>query len=133
MKKIIWILLILIILGGGYYFFKSKTDSTSYSNVKQNNLSTTNTASTTNSDITLAIKNYTITEIGSRSSSDSCWTVIEGKVYDLTSWIGKHPGGDKAILSICGKDGTEAFDGKHGMDPKAKAVLPKFYLGDLVN
>lgn len=133
MKKIILALLVLIILVAGYYLFKPKTNNTSYSNVEQNASSTSDVASTTDSDNILTLKAFTIIEVESHSSSNSCWTVIEGKVYDLTSWIGKHPGGDKAILSICGKDGSEAFDGKHGMDPKAKGVLPKFYLGDLAN
>lgn len=133
MKKIIWILLALIILIGGYYLFKPKTNNTNYSNMEQNASSTNDIASTTKLDDTPALRIFTKIDVSSHSSSDSCWAIIEGKVYDLTSWIGKHPGGDKAILSICGKDGTEAFDGKHGMDPKAKAVLPKFYLGDLVN
>jgi cytochrome b involved in lipid metabolism len=47
-------------------------------------------------------------------------------VYDLTSWIGKHPGGDKAILASCGIDSTEMFDGKHGMDPKKREGLESF-------
>jgi cytochrome b involved in lipid metabolism len=31
----------------------------------------------------------------------SCWTTVNGIVYDLTAFINKHPGGDKNILKIC--------------------------------
>ncbi|AHB41704.1 hypothetical protein P148_SR1C00001G0916 [candidate division SR1 bacterium RAAC1_SR1_1] len=64
--------------------------------------------------------------VASHADATSCWTVISGNVYDLTSWIGKHPGGDKAILASCGIDATEMFDEKHGMDPKKREGLKSF-------
>jgi len=64
--------------------------------------------------------------VASHVDATSCWTVIDGNVYDLTSWIGKHPGGDKAILASCGKDGSQLFDNKHGMDPKKWEWLQSF-------
>lgn len=64
--------------------------------------------------------------VANHADATSCWTVISGNVYDLTSWIGKHPGGDKAILASCGIDSTEMFDGKHGMDPKKWEGLETF-------
>lgn len=130
MKKIIWILLVLIVLGGGYYFFNKKSEVKSYN--ADNSAIQTQTSSSSVSTTT-EVKTYTMAEVSTHASSASCWSAISGKVYNLTSWIGKHPGGDQAILAICGKDGSQLFDGQHGMDPKAKGVLPKFYLGDLVN
>jgi len=56
--------------------------------------------------------------VSSHGDAKSCWSVISGNVYDLTSFITKHPGGADAILASCGKDATAAFDMKHGMDPK---------------
>lgn len=64
--------------------------------------------------------------VAEHSDESSCWTFISGSVYDLTSFIGKHPGGDQAILASCGKDATEMFDEKHGMDPKKWEGLEKF-------
>ena len=129
-KKIIWVLIILIVLGGGYYFFNKNSEMKSY----DTDDSFTQTQTSSSSVSTSAeVKTFTLADVLTHASSASCWSAISGKVYDLTSWIGKHPGGDKAILAICGKDGTELFDGKHGMDPKAKAVLPNFILGNLAN
>lgn len=54
-------------------------------------------------------KTYTMAEVATANSAENCLSVINSKVYNLTEWIKKHPGGQKAILGICGKDGTEAF------------------------
>jgi cytochrome b involved in lipid metabolism len=124
MKKIIWIVIIIILIVLGVFFF-NRSASRSDEKVLNTNQSATTTQLQASSTLTLA-------DISSHSSKDSCWSTIEGKVYDLTSFISKHPGGADAILSICGKDGSELFDGKHGMDPRAKGLLPNFYLGDLV-
>jgi cytochrome b involved in lipid metabolism len=40
------------------------------------------------------------------------WTVIDGKVYNLTPFVKMHPGG-KAILRAAGIDGTEIFRKYH--------------------
>src|SRR6185503_18872617 len=63
-------------------------------------------------------KSYTLATVATHNSQSSCWTTISGKVYDLTTWIGQHPGGEQAIISICGKDGTSAFLGQHGGQQK---------------
>ena len=50
-------------------------------------------------------------EISLHNSKDSCWTTINGGVYDVTKFISSHKGGDK-ILNACGKDATDLFTGK---------------------
>lgn len=57
----------------------------------------------------------------SHNSRDDCWTVIDGEIYDLTEWIGRHPGGASAIIRLCGVDGTRALMKKHG-DSKQKTL-----------
>ena len=69
--------------------------------------------------------------VAQHSSKESCWSVIDGKVYDLTSWISKHPGGAGSILRICGVDGTAAFNSQHGGDNHAGSTLGAYYLSDL--
>ena len=46
-------------------------------------------------------------------SADSCWVVLYGKVYDVTSFIPEHPGGSKIILQLAGQDATEEYDPIH--------------------
>jgi cytochrome b involved in lipid metabolism len=76
-------------------------------------------------------KTFTFADVAAHATAASCYSVVTGNVYDLTSWIGKHPGGEKAILWICGKDGTDAFTGKHGGQEKPEAALKSFLIGTL--
>ena len=74
---------------------------------------------------------YTMAQIQAANSAQKCWTVVSGNVYDLTSFISLHPGGDKNILKICGKDGTSAFQKQHGGDTKPWEVLKGLQIGVL--
>ncbi|MEI6353064.1 MAG: cytochrome b5-like heme/steroid binding domain-containing protein [Candidatus Nomurabacteria bacterium] len=142
MKKIIWVLIILLVVVLGLFLFMKSKNNTqldvSNTPVSQT-MNTTDTSSQAQNSVpvtsstTNVKKGIVMTDISSHNSQASCWTAISGKVYDVTSFITKHPGGSRAILAICGKDGTGLFDGKHGMDPRAKGLLPNFYLGDLSN
>jgi len=50
-------------------------------------------------------KDYTKEEVAKHNSSDDCWLIVDDKVYDVTSFVESHPGGD-AIFSKAGKDNT---------------------------
>ena len=77
------------------------------------------------------VKMYGMAEVATHNSASSCWSAINGNVYDLTSWIGRHPGGQGAILSICGKDGSAAFDDQHGGERRPANELAGFKIGQL--
>lgn len=76
-------------------------------------------------------KTYTMADVATQVKAGKCWTVINAKVYDLTSWINKHPGGEAAIKSLCGIDGTAGFTRMHGGDAKPEAVLATYLVGSL--
>jgi hypothetical protein len=78
-----------------------------------------------------AVKSYTMTEVAAANTESNCLTVINGTVYNLTAFINKHPGGDRNILRICGKDGTSAFSGQHGGEAKPEKMLATFDVGTL--
>jgi cytochrome b involved in lipid metabolism len=61
----------------------------------------------------------------------SCWTVINGNVYDLTDWISSHPGGASRILGLCGIDGTSQFEGQHGGSASVGSTLEMYRLGSI--
>ena len=46
--------------------------------------------------------------------------VIKGYVYDLSKFIGLHPGGMKAIEDVAGEDASGQFDLFHSIK-----ILPK--------
>lgn len=80
---------------------------------------------------TPTVKSYTMTEVSAANTESNCLTVINGTVYNLTAFINKHPGGDRNILRICGKDGTSAFSGQHGGESKPENMLATFDVGVL--
>ena len=76
-------------------------------------------------------KTFTMAEVATHSNDKSCYSVINGNVYDLTSYIYKHKGGASKILKICGKDGTSLFEGQHGGQEKPEAMLASLKIGVL--
>jgi len=78
-----------------------------------------------------SLKFYSLKEVETHNSKESCWSIIRKSVYDLTSWINRHPGGEKAILSICGKDGTQFFENQHGGAEKPEKILSQFEIGKI--
>ena len=73
----------------------------------------------------------TMERVKANNSASSCWTVISGNVYDLTRWIGSHPGGSGAIRSLCGTDGTAEFNSQHRGEGTPQARLAGYLLGPL--
>lgn len=55
-------------------------------------------------------KEFTREEIEKHDKRDGCWLVIDGKVYDATSVLEWHPGGDAAIMGHAGKVHQETSD-----------------------
>jgi hypothetical protein len=74
---------------------------------------------------------YTMAKVKENNSASSCWSIINGNVYDLTKWISSHPGGRSAITGICGRDGTSTFNGKHRGDGGPASILSGYLLGPL--
>ncbi len=85
----------------------------------------------TNTTQTITTKSYTMAEVLAGNSAAKCWVAINGKVYDLTNWVGMHPGGPDNILAICGTDATQAFDSQHGGQRRPAEELAKFEIGVL--
>ena len=76
-------------------------------------------------------KSYTLAEVAKHASTSSCWSAIDGNVYDLTNWINRHPGGASVIKAICGKDGSTSFNSQHAGQGRPAAELKNYLLGAL--
>ena len=111
-----------IFLGVGILFQKNPSNqkTTDQQNIASNNLTS----------ITLSLE-----EISKHSTIISCWMIVNNKVYDVTSDISSHPGGEATILPSCGKEATNAFDTKgnqgNSHSPFANGLLDKDYIGDV--
>jgi cytochrome b involved in lipid metabolism len=40
-----------------------------------------------------------VSEIDKHATADDCWIVVNGKVYDLTTFAPEHPGGPDSKIS----------------------------------
>lgn len=76
-------------------------------------------------------KLFTIGEVKKHNKKDDAWTIIENKVYNITSWIPKHPGG-QIIMKAVGKDATQLFLDNGHPEYVKKTILPKYYIGNLI-
>jgi cytochrome b involved in lipid metabolism len=52
---------------------------------------------------------YTLEEVNEHNTEESCWVVSNNNVYDVTTFISRHPGGKFAILSKAGENATTQF------------------------
>ncbi|MGC9605149.1 MAG: cytochrome b5-like heme/steroid binding domain-containing protein [Minisyncoccia bacterium] len=109
----------------------SKTAPVPTSGSKSGSSSGLNSSPGSGSNAKTQSSGYTMADVAKHNSASSCWTAINSKVYDLTNWIGQHPGGQQAILSICGIDGSAAFNNQHGGQSRPANELAAFYIGDL--
>ncbi len=73
----------------------------------------------------------TVAEVLKHNSASDCWSVVNGNVYDLTSYVSKHKGGEAVIKAICGKDGTKSFSGQHSGEAKPQTDLSSLLVGPL--
>lgn len=98
---------------------------------KQQPKPTASASPTTTATQEPAAKGITRAEVAAKNSSSNCWTIVGNKVYDLTQWISRHPGGSGSISSLCGIDGTSRFRNQHGSSGRPNSTLDGYYIGDL--
>ena len=75
-------------------------------------------------------KAFTLAEVKKHNKKGDAWTLIENKVYNISSWIPKHPGGE-IIMQAVGKDATQLFIAHGHPSYVKKTILPKYYIGTL--
>ncbi len=124
MKKIITIIIgILVLAGGAAYIYMQNMDAKMAEAIKTMTAPTEQVNANTNL--------FTLAQIAEHTTRDNCWLSIEDKVYNVTSFVDMHPGGDK-ILSGCGKDATEMFNKVRAhAKTSVVALKEKFFIGNL--
>jgi hypothetical protein len=141
LKKLLPIAIFIVLAAGAVYFLVFVGDSTPSSNQDQvAEVTESETIETQQPNIDDS-KKYTTAQVAEKNTAQECWTIINGKVYDLTSYIPSHPGGDD-ILRACGTDGTTLFEDRTTNDGQvvggggshsssAKAALDSLQIGSL--
>ena len=56
---------------------------------------------------------FTMAEVAKHGTREDCWVILDGRAYDITRFIDKHPGGVGPIVNMAGKDATDVFDNYH--------------------
>lgn len=87
-------------------------------------------------------KEYTWEEVAKHRTAGDAWTIVHGKVYDVTNYLNIHPGGVSLLLNKCGRwsvalwltnvgrDCTDDFEGMMH-SKKARVILDKYKIGVL--
>lgn len=52
---------------------------------------------------------YTREEVSRHKTIDDCWIILHGQVYNVTSWLRKHPGGVRLLMHYAGEDASVSF------------------------
>eukprot|EP01023_Acetabularia_acetabulum_P061282 TRINITY_DN739_c0_g2_i1.p1 TRINITY_DN739_c0_g2~~TRINITY_DN739_c0_g2_i1.p1 ORF type:complete len:854 (+),score=198.42 TRINITY_DN739_c0_g2_i1:164-2725(+) len=76
------------------------------------------------------VKTFTMEEVEQHADENSAWFIVDGKVYDGTSYLQDHPGGADSIILNSGMDASDEFNSIHSK--KAKAMLVDYFIGNLV-
>lgn len=144
---VVLVLLAVSVAGGGLWLMMGQNDTdenVSPMTSQTDNKSATGSEQATDSTSTTASadpKLITKAELAQHNKKSDCWTIVSGKVYDITSYIPRHPGGDDILLA-CGADGTSLFTSRETSsgevvgsgDPhssSASSQLQRLYIGDL--
>jgi 4-hydroxysphinganine ceramide fatty acyl 2-hydroxylase len=76
---------------------------------------------------------YTAEDVARRKTSASCWLSRRGKVYDVTSFLSDHPGGDDMILKYGGQavDNVMSDPAEHEHSDAAYEMMGEYVVGKL--
>jgi len=79
------------------------------------------------------VRIYTHEDVETHKNSGSCWVSRRGKVYDITSFLKDHPGGDDVILECAGRDVEEIMEDmmEHKHSDSAYEMLEEYIIGRL--
>lgn len=70
------------------------------------------------------MKSYTVEEVQKHNTTQDCWVIIDGKVFDVTQFLTEHPGGKKVLLKKGGKDASKEFKTFHNASIMQRLGLP---------
>ncbi|XP_059848629.1 fatty acid 2-hydroxylase [Hypanus sabinus] len=75
---------------------------------------------------------FSIAEVQQHASAESCWIIHERRVYDVTTFIPRHPGGQQLLAQRAGQDVSRDLEGPpHRHSTNARRWLQQYYIGDL--
>jgi len=79
-----------------------------------------------------SLPTFTMAEVSKHNKRDDCWIVLDDRVYDITSFVDRHPGGVGPIVNMAGKDATDVFANYHAARVY-KNMLPQYLVGEVTD
>lgn len=77
---------------------------------------------------------YSLDAVAAHQTSEDCWIIVRGQVYDVTNYIDQHPAARRTITDYCGKESSVAFETKErGREHSEGAwkLLENYRVGEL--
>ena len=78
----------------------------------------------------MADKEFTYSDVSEHATKKDLYMVIHDKVYNASSFVDEHPGGEEVLLDVGGQDSTEAFEDV-GHSDEAREILEGLLVGKL--
>src|SRR6185436_12296911 len=73
-----------------------------------------------------------VSELSRRNTRErGYWLAIEERVYDLSEFVERHPGGSHTLLAHAGTDATEAYNKVHYARSEIDAMREMYCIGAL--
>lgn len=73
----------------------------------------------------------TFAEVQRHNSVNDCWTVVDQNVYDVTTFVQRHPAGPGDIIGMCGTNASDDFLGQHKGQAEPEKWLETLKVGKL--
>lgn len=78
----------------------------------------------------MADKTFTYSDVSEHNTKKDLYIVVHDKVYNASSFVDEHPGGEEVLLDVGGQDATEAFEDV-GHSDEAREILDGLVVGKL--
>ncbi|KAK0868085.1 hypothetical protein LTS02_003841 [Friedmanniomyces endolithicus] len=75
-------------------------------------------------------KELTYGEVSEHTSKKDLYLVVHDKVYNCSSFVDEHPGGEEVMIDVGGQDASEAFEDV-GHSDEAREILNGLLIGNL--
>lgn len=72
-----------------------------------------------------------VDEVSRHNKQEDCWIVVEGQIYDLTSFAPEHPGGPGIIYKYAGRDATKVYNEVHSLSVIKEGLSASAHKGPL--